>query len=113
MVVVKIRRNNIQAELVKSFFKKCWGLRFSEKKNLLFVLTFPHRCKMSMLGVKFPIRMIFISSNFEVVDVLDAKPGLGVYAPKEKCKYILETPDKFKVEVGDKVAIIKEIGSYF
>jgi uncharacterized membrane protein (UPF0127 family) len=71
----------------------------------------PYEYKWSfwMFGVRYKIKIIFISKDKRVVDVKNGTPisfnpkTWKIYEPKHDCKYVLETPLNIKVKVGSKV----------
>lgn len=54
-----------------------------------------------------PMDILFINTDFKVVDKVTLKPWKSSYVPKEAAKYVIEsTKDKFKnINMGDKVEI--------
>jgi uncharacterized membrane protein (UPF0127 family) len=106
---IKIKGTTLQCEVADNFWKRLVGLSFSRKKNMLFV--FSHEAKWSfwMFLVRYPIKFVFINKQKTVVDVKVGKPislnanSWKVYKPRKTCKYVLETPSRLKVRVGDRV----------
>lgn len=102
-----IKKKRIITPLMQGF-----GLMFFLKKNFDFGLIFK-REKESIIGssihmmfVFFPIKVIFLNSKKEVVDIIyKAKPFL-FYFPKKKAKYIIELPidtDISYIKIKDKI----------
>ena len=54
------------------------------------------------------MQILFINSNFEVVDKKTLKIWTLSYTPKKACKYIIESiPHRFDdIKIGDKIEII-------
>jgi uncharacterized membrane protein (UPF0127 family) len=111
MIIIKIKGKEVEVELANSLLKQVRGLMFSKKKNLLFTMSSESYHSFWMFGVRFPIKMIFINSDFEIVDIHNAEPltfnpkSWKIYKPKEKCKYILETADDLGLKIEDRVEI--------
>lgn len=106
---IKIGKKTIKTDLADNSIQHFFGLSFSKKKNLFFIMKYEKRWRLWMFGVKYPIRMIFIDNNKKVIDIKKGVPITNnpktwkVYRPKNPCRYILETPYDFKVKVGDRV----------
>lgn len=104
---------NLQAIFCQSFFCQLRGLMFhrsiSTREGLLLVQARDGiiGASIHMLFMRFSIAVIWINSNYEVVDVRLAHPWYPVYKPTRAARYILEThPDRLKdFRVGEKVAI--------
>ncbi len=103
-------------EVVKSKWKKVKGLMFRkglpEKSGMLFVSDEESRPGFWMLGMRFPIDMIFLNEDMRVIDVIKnvqpMKPhpnSWGVHSPKEPAKYVLEVNagfvEKNKIKKGE------------
>jgi len=106
---IKLKNSVIEADLANDFWKRMIGLSFSRKRNMLFVMDFESRWSFWMFGVGYPLKMIFIDKNKEVVDIKEAMPlstnpeSWKTYVPNKPCKYVLETPFDFKIRIGDKI----------
>ena len=81
--------------------------RLSRDEGLLLVGTRDSRLESSihMLFVSFDLAVIWIDSNFQVVDKVLAKSWRPAYFSKQPAKYVLEIhPDRWgDYEIGDKV----------
>lgn len=92
----------------RSVFGKAQGLMFSKKiKDFGLVFEFGSERKRSLhnLFVFFPIDVLFLNENMEVVEIKrDFKP-FTFYFPKQKSKYIIELPagtiPRTNSEMGD------------
>lgn len=99
----------LEAEVVSSSQEISRGLMYreglDEGKAMLFVFTSDARHGFWMKNMKFPIDMLWISADGEVVHIErsvppcreDPCPG---YASSEKAKYVLETRANFTLENG-------------
>jgi len=109
MIRIRIGGKEIKAEIADNFWKRLIGLSFSKKKNLLFIMPYESKWCFWMFLVRYPIKIIFIDKNKKVVDIKIGKPialnpkTWRIYVPRKKCKYVLETPFKLKVKIGDKL----------
>jgi uncharacterized membrane protein (UPF0127 family) len=109
MMKITIRNSVIEAEEADSFFKRMMGLSFTKRKNMLFTMSFADRWTFWMFGVRYPLYIIFLSKEKEVVDVKRADPlsfspkTWRTYTPKKACKYVLEVPadSNLKIKAGD------------
>jgi uncharacterized membrane protein (UPF0127 family) len=109
---MKIKHKNsiIEADVADTFYKRMMGLSLSEKKNMFFFMPYEYRWSLWMFLVNYPIKMIFIDKNKNVIDIKEGKPISSdpdtwkTYSPSKPCKYILETPFDLKVKVGDKLS---------
>jgi len=103
-------------EVVKSKWKKAKGLMFRkplpEKSGMLFVFDEGSQPGFWMLGMHFPIDMIFLDQNMRVVDVKNnvqpmktTPKSWKVYSSEKPTKYVLETNagfvEKNKIKKGE------------
>jgi len=88
------------------------GLMFSSRKKfdyaLIFVRDYESRLASAihMCFVFFPIKILFLNSRKEVVDIKHKIYPFGFYMPRKKAKYIIELPINTKLnntEIGDKI----------
>lgn len=102
------------AEIAKSALSRMKGLMFSGPKDMIlegkkdsFVESAIHMCFM-----KYPIDVLWVNSDLEIVDISNAVPlnifrpeTIKFYAPKRKAKYTIEIgAGKITgTEVGDKI----------
>lgn len=90
---------SVECEIAKTPWKQAVGLGFSGKRrNMLFLMGCERRWEFWMLGMLYPLKIIFIDSRKCVIEVLDAEPlslnpkTWKLYVPRKKCEYILEIP---------------------
>lgn len=79
----------------ESIFSKARGLMFSRKLKdscLLFVFGKEIKISLHMFFVFFPIDVIFLNENKEVVDVKQNFRPFTVYTSKKPAKYVIEMP---------------------
>lgn len=100
----------VEAELADTHFKRVNGLSGSkEKKSMLFTFPFSFRWSFWMPFMNFPISIIYLNKDKEVIDMLSAEPLSAdpktwkFYKPKKACKYVLETPFEHNIKIGDKL----------
>lgn len=98
----------IEAELANTHFKRSQGLSgCKEKKSMLFAFPFSMRWSFWMPGMHYPIKIIYLNKNKEVIDIKEAEPitwnvkTWRTYKPKKACKYVLETPFEHNIKIGD------------
>lgn len=93
------------------------GLMFARKKTVKkgICLVMPSKkdvrygASITMFFCFHPLDILFINSNFEVVDKKRMYPWQPSYTPKEACKYVIESEiNSFKnIKIGDIVKITK------
>ncbi len=101
---------SIEADYAKTHLKRIAGLSgCKEKKCMLFKFPLSARWGFWMPNMDYPIKMIFINKEKEIVDVKDAIPltkdpkTWKRYKPCKSCKYVLETPFEHNIKIGDKL----------
>ncbi len=89
----------IEAEVADSGWEISKGLSFTfRKRNMFFVMPYEAKWSFWMFGMFFPLKIIFMDKNKDVIDEFDAKPmGLDprtwcTYKPARPAKYVLEIP---------------------
>ena len=101
--------------IAKSLFRIARGLMFASKKTIDkgICLEVPTKtntrfnARVTMLFCFSSMDILFVNSNFKIVDKVTLKPFRFSYLPKKPCKYIIESVEnKFeKLKVGDLVEI--------
>lgn len=85
---MKLTFNNIKS--YTNDWQKARGLMFSKKKDLLFVFSKPKRIALHNFFVFFRIDLIFLDSNFKVIEKkMNFKP-FRLYTSKTKANYVIE-----------------------
>lgn len=109
---VRIKKVVIEVEVADNFFKQSKGLMFrkrlEENRGMLFVFKRESYPRFWMLGMRFPIDIIWINEEMEIIDITTgANPSFNpyrTYMPKKPCRYVLEVESGFaernKIEVG-------------
>ncbi len=99
MVQVKYRGKTYEAELADSMWKISKGLSFTfRKRNMFFTMPYEAKWPFWMFGMLFPLKIIFMDKNKEVISEFDAKPmsldprTWRTYRPARPAKYVLEIP---------------------
>jgi len=100
---IKIGKRTIKAKVADNFLRRAKGLMFKknieENEGMIFVFKKESSPKFWMLGMRFPIDMIWIDGKKKIVDItVNADPSLNprkTYKPKKACKYVLETKANF------------------
>jgi len=106
---IKLKSSIIEADIADNFWKRLIGLSFSKKKNMFFSMSYESKWSFWMFGVNYPLNIIFLDKNKEVVDVKKAEPlslnpkTWRTYVPIKPCKYVLETPFELRIRVNDKL----------
>jgi len=92
------------AIICKSILSKARGQMFRLKpKNMVFVFDKLQKVSLHMLFVFFPIDVVFLDSEFRVIEIKENFRPLSFYTPKLKAKYVVEVPAGF---VNEKKIII-------
>jgi len=95
----------------KSFFQKTIGLMFSKRidKPLVFLFNKEKRISIHMFFVFFPIDIIWLNKNKEVVYIKENVKPFAIINPKVESKYIIELAEdnikKYKIEKGDLIEL--------
>ena len=91
----------------KSAFRKFKGLMFSKQKNLVFMFDKKVKHSIHMFFVFYPIDIIFLDENFNVVELKQSLKPWKIYFPKQEYKYFIELNiraiSRSKTQIGDKV----------
>jgi uncharacterized protein len=95
----------------KTILSKAKGLMFTTKKEdegLVFVFNTQQKWSIHMLFVFYPIDVLWLNKNKEIVDYREnLKPFILSATPKHESNYIIELPagtiEKTKTELGDKI----------
>ncbi|NMC58460.1 MAG: DUF192 domain-containing protein [Candidatus Methanofastidiosa archaeon] len=101
----------------KNFFQLSRGLMFRQnisKTNeaYIFVLKSERKAAITMMFVFFDIDVMWINSNYEVMDTKSNVKSFSFYTGhKDKAKYFIEMPadsiEKYKIKIGDKILFPK------
>lgn len=103
---------SVECETTTAPWRQMVGLSFNRKlRNMLFTFPFERSWEFWMFGMDYGLKIIFIDDRKRVIEVKEAEPlslnpkTWKIYAPKKKCKYVLEIPmeSKYKFEKGDKL----------
>lgn len=123
-IKVKIGNTMIEAEVADGFFKKAKGLMFRDSldpgKGMLFVFDKEAKHAIWMLGMRFPIDIIWIGREMCVVDFAEnAKPSLlphKIYKPRDEARYVLEVGAGFVkenyIKIGSKLDFLSRVSSF-
>ena len=88
-------KNKILSKKVKicnSLFSKAKGLMFSKRKTLIFIFKTEKIVPLHMFFVFYPIDVLFLNKNKEVIEIKRDLRPFTFYSPKQKSKYIIELP---------------------
>ncbi|HTX80202.1 MAG TPA: DUF192 domain-containing protein [Longilinea sp.] len=108
--------DHIKAKYCDTFFSNFKGLMFqksiAEFEGILLVNGHESRIETSihMFFMNFSIAVIWLDSNFKVVDTCLAKPWRPYYSPSMPARYVLEAhPNRLNdFKVGDEVTVKDE-----
>jgi uncharacterized membrane protein (UPF0127 family) len=111
MVTIKLPSGeNIDASYANTHLKRMGGLSgCKEKKCMLFKFLVSAKWTFWMPNMYYPIKMIFINKEKEIIDIKEAVPltwdtkTWKRYKPQKACKYVLETPFEHNIKIGDKL----------
>lgn len=80
-----------------------------EDNGMWFIFNNEGRHSIWMKNMKFPIDIIWVDSNYNVVDIKrNAEPctdNCEIYSPSKDAKYVLELNVDSKINIGDRVEI--------
>lgn len=109
MKIVK-KDNKIIAKnaiLIESFLKQSQGLRFSNRKNLIFDFKKEKKEIIDMFFVFYPIDLVFLDKKKRVIELKENLKPFRFYKTKNKARYLLELNRGFiknnKINIGDKI----------
>jgi len=113
---VKVGNTEIKAEIADSLLKQTKGLMFRkslpENEGMLFAFNDETYHSFWMMNMSFPIDIIWINKEKEIVDITKnvqpCKLICPTYKPKEKAMYVLEVNANFTEEHRVKVGTMLE-----
>ena len=89
----------------QSLWQKARGLMFRKQANLIFIEKEEKYIPLHMLFVFYPIDVVYLNKEKEVVDVKQNFLPFSFYSPKKKAQYVLELQEgtirAAKIEKGD------------
>jgi len=96
------------AKVCTSVVSKSIGLMFSkEQKTLIFIFNKEKIIPLHMFFVFYPIDILFLDKNKNVVEIKENFRPFTYYTPKNKAKYVIElgknTVKEAKAELGDEI----------
>lgn len=112
---VTVDNTEMEVEVADTLPKMIKGLMFrkslAEGSGMLFLFDTDGYHGIWMMNMSFPIDIIWIDSEHDIVDIVkNAQPcGIScpIYKPKEKARYVLEVnvgfTDKYSIKIGDSV----------
>lgn len=114
---VKIAEQSVRVDLALTDIARTKGLEgrdgLKDNEGMLFIFDKPGQYYFWMKGMNFPIDIIWIGEDMNVVFVeKDARPEgfLETYGPDADTKYVLEVgsgfSDKNNLKIGDKVEFV-------
>ena len=91
---------------VSSIWGKTMGLMFKKKpESLAFVFSKETFVPLHTFFMKFPIDVLFLNEDWEVVELVEELKPYRYYRPKKKAMFVVELPEgsilKSKTEIGD------------
>ena len=115
---VEINEKIFEAEFADTILKKAKGLSgrktLEEDRGMLFIFTKPGKYSFWMIGVNFPLDIIWIRGN-RIIDISKNVPSPekwklpAVISPSTKADRVLEIPagsaEKFNIKIGDEATI--------
>ncbi len=109
MISIKIGKARVKAELAESFWKKAVGMMFrkslSRNSGMLFPFSYDSYHAIWMLGMIFPIDILWLSSEKKVVGMSEkAQPwSPDIFYPRQRVRYVLELPAGFCKKHGIRI----------
>jgi uncharacterized membrane protein (UPF0127 family) len=103
---IKFKNKTLRVLVADSFLKKAIGLMFREnlkEDGMLFIFKNEAKRSITMKNMNFGIDVFWLDKNGKIKEILNAKPSLIYYKPKNKCKYILELKqNRIRAKIGEK-----------
>ncbi len=111
---VRLGGVEVEVELAISQQDQAKGLSgresLAEDKGMLFIFSTPGKYFFWMQGMNFPIDMIWINENMEIIYMeknVSHEDYMSTYGPDQNAQYVLEVvsgfSDQHKLQIGDKV----------
>ncbi len=102
-----------EVELADNFWRRFRGLmlrrKFQRGKALVFKFPTPGRHSVHMWFVRFPIDLVYLNSNFKVVELRARLKPWRFYRPKATANYLIELPtgtiSLSRLKVGHKISL--------
>lgn len=105
-MILNKTKNKIISEkeiLCNSFFSQMRGLMFRKKQNLIMILNKEKKVSLHMFFVFYPIDVLLLNENKEIVEIKRNFKPFTFWNSKEKGKYVVELAFPAEYEVGDKI----------
>jgi len=103
---IKFKNKTIKVLIADSFLKRAIGLMFRKElkeDGMLFIFKKESKHSITMKNMNFGVDVFWLDKNGKIKEILNAKPSLIYYRPKNKCKYILELKqNKAMAKIGEK-----------
>jgi len=105
---IKSKKSTVNAKVASTNSQKILGLMFKRKIGPMF-FEFNRESKydssVHTLFVFQPIDLVYLDSNWKVVDIIKTKQFFPYYAPKTPAKYLLELPQRMgeHFKIGEKL----------
>jgi uncharacterized membrane protein (UPF0127 family) len=103
---IKFKNKTIKVLIADSFLKRAIGLMFRKElkeDGMLFIFKKEGKHSITMKNMNFGVDVFWLDKNGKIKEILNAKPSLIYYRPKNKCKYILELKqNKAMAKIGEK-----------
>ncbi len=104
-----------KVELANTFWKRFRGLmlrrKFKKGNAMLFEFDHTGRFGIHMFFVRFPIDLVYLDSNFKVVETRAGIKPWKTYMPKAGANYLVELPkgtiSRTKTKIGDEFRLEK------
>lgn len=105
-----------EIEVADSFWSRFRGLMFRRKFDpgecILFKFPKERKFGIHTFFVFFPIDVIYLNADFEVVEMEEGLSPWSSYSPNENADFLIELPEgvihESGLEVGDKLAILRK-----
>ncbi|HLC96336.1 MAG TPA: DUF192 domain-containing protein [Candidatus Nanoarchaeia archaeon] len=107
------KRCQIASEAIycKSEWSKAWGLMFSKRREervLIFSFDRPQLIPLHMLFVFYPIDVLFLNENKEVIEIKEKLRPFCFYNPQRRSKFVIEVAagkvQKSQTKVKDRLS---------
>jgi uncharacterized membrane protein (UPF0127 family) len=101
-----------EIKVADSFWTRFRGLmlrrRLPEGEGMLFKFNNPGRHSIHMFFMRFPIDLVYLNSDFIVVELKERIKPWRIYRPKNKVSYLVELPvgtiEGAKIKIGHKIS---------
>lgn len=98
-MIMECKKKGFKVDIIfcNTPLKKARGLMFRSKKSAFFTDAAP----IHMMFCFNPLYLLWLDKSYKIISIVKAEPFKGLYYPPANAKFLLETPNKRKLRIGD------------